>query len=54
MQKIISRKLRRHDIRRNEGALVDRRQQIVDEDRLAGADLPGNDDEALSVVKAVD
>jgi len=54
MQKIVSGELRRHDLRGDERALVNRRQQIVDEDRFAGADFSGDDDEAFRMMEAID
>src|ERR1700730_957606 len=54
MQKIVSGELRRHDLCLDERALVDRRQQIVDQDGLAGADFPGDDDEAFGMMEAID
>ena len=54
MQKIVSGELRRHDLCGDERVLVDRRQQIVDEDGFAGADFPGDDDKAFRMMEAID
>src|SRR5262249_52856704 len=53
MEKIIAGELSRHDLCGNEIASVDRREQIFDKDRLASADLAGNDNETFGVVKSV-
>src|SRR6266446_2607585 len=54
MQKIVSGELRRHDLYGDKRALVDRRQQIVDEDSFAGADFRGDDDKAFRMMEAID
>jgi len=54
MQKIIPGELGGHDLGDYEIALINRRQQIIDENCFAGADFPGNDDEALGVVQPID
>src|SRR5215472_5167524 len=54
VQKVVPAELSGHDLGVYEIALVDRCQQVVNEDRFAGTDLPGDDNEAFSVVQTVD
>jgi len=49
VEKIIASELGRHDLRGDKTASVDCGQQIFDEDRLASADLTGDDDETCAV-----
>ena len=54
MKKILGCQVCRHDLRRDKRLSIDCREQVVDEDRLAGADFTGNDNEPFGVMKSVD
>src|SRR3974390_655450 len=49
VQKIITCQLSGDDLSDDEAALIDGRQQIVDEDRFACTDFPGDNDKALGM-----
>ena len=50
---IVAAELRGDDLRRRIGLGVELRQQQIDERGLAGADLAGDDDEALALMQPV-
>jgi len=54
MKKILGCQVCRHDLRRDKRLSIDCREQVVDEDRLAGANFTGNDNEPFGVMKSVD
>ena len=54
MQKIIPGELGGDDLGDYEVALINRRQQVIDEDCFAGTDLSGNNDETVGVVQPID
>src|ERR1700751_5704751 len=54
MKKVIAGELGRDDLRRDETASIDGRQQIFDEDRFACPDFTGNNDETLGMAKSID
>ena len=52
-QHVVATELARDDFGGQEGAWIDLRQQTVDQHRLAGADLPGYDDEPFGMMQTV-
>src|ERR1700741_137058 len=54
MQEIVAAQLAGDYLGGTKGFRADGRQQIVDQDGFAGANLAGDDDKALGVVQAVD
>ena len=54
VQKIVSGELRCDYLGDCKIALIDRRQQVIDENGFAGTDLSSDDDEALAVVQPID
>ena len=54
MQQIVAAELAGDDLGGDKAFWADRRQQIIDEDRLARPNLAGDDDEPFGVVQAID
>ena len=54
MEEIVTSKLARDHVYRDEAVVGSRRQQIVNEDGLSGPDLSDNDDQAFGMAHPID